>query len=190
MTATATTAIPPEPVRLRPASPEDLPQLLPMLEAAKERLRALGLTQWQSGYPDGETRREDIAIGRGFLLARGEIALTYAAICFGEDESYRSIEGAWLREGPYAAVHRLMTAQPALRGGYALRLLREAEALAVSRGAGSLRADTHRGNLPMRALLARAGFTACGVIRLVHTPEPDPERLAFQKLLEERTSVP
>ena len=185
---TAKTAISPDAARLRPARPEDLPRLLPMLEAAKERLRALGLTQWQSGYPDGETLREDLAAGRGFLLARGEEALTYAAICFGEDESYRSIDGAWLGGGPYAAVHRLMTAPSALRGGYALRLLREAEALAVSVDLDGRRTNKQRGNLPMRALLARAGFTACGVIRLVRTPEPDPERLAFQKLLNERMS--
>lgn len=46
-----------------------------------------------------------------------------------------------------------------------------------------LRADTHRGNAPMRTLLERAGFRLCGVIRLCSSPEPDPERLAYQKIL-------
>ena len=46
-----------------------------------------------------------------------------------------------------------------------------------------LRADTHRGNAPMRALLEGAGFRLCGIIRLCSSPEPDPERLAYQKIL-------
>lgn len=173
-----------ESVRLRPARPDELPRLERMLEDARERLRALGLTQWQSGYPNRETLAGDLAAGRFWVLARdgGEL-LAGGALCFGEEESYREIDGAWLSGGPYATVHRLFTAQEALRGGRALQWLSAAGELCRSRGVFCLRADTHRGNAPMRALLGRAGFRLCGVIRLADSPEPDPERLAYQKNL-------
>ena len=182
-TAISTGAERPVP-ELRPARGNELPQLERMLEDARERLRALGLTQWQSGYPNLETLAADVAAQRMLVLARDDGALLAAgALCFGEDESYREIDGSWLSDAPYATVHRLFTARDTLRCGCARRWLCAAETLCLSHGVHSLRADTHRGNAPMRALLERGGFRLCGVIRLCSSPEPDPERLAYQKIL-------
>ena len=173
-----------ERLRLRPARGSELPMLARMLEDARLRLRALGLTQWQSGYPNEETLAADLSAGRLLVLARENGApLAAGALCFGEEESYRAIEGAWRGASPYATVHRLFTAREALRGDCAQEWLRQAQALCRARGATCLRADTHRGNAPMRALLETAGFALCGVIRLCGTPEPDPERLAYEKIL-------
>ena len=170
-------------MEFRPARADELSCLCEMLENAKERLRLLGLTQWQSGTPNREMLAADITAGRSFVLAEQGKLLASAAICFGEDESYRDIDGAWPNEEPYAAIHRVFTAQDALRKGCGALLLQNAETLCLGRGVRNLRADTHRGNLPMQALLRRCGFSLCGVIILQNTPEIDPERLAYHKTL-------
>lgn len=63
---------------LRPARENELPQLERMLKDARERLRALGLTQWQSGYPNLETLAADVAAQRMLVLARDDGALLAA----------------------------------------------------------------------------------------------------------------
>lgn len=47
-------------MKIRNAELCDLPYLLEMLENAKASLRALGIDQWQNGYPNENTLREDI----------------------------------------------------------------------------------------------------------------------------------
>ena len=47
-------------MKIRNAELCDLPYLLEMLENAKASLRALGIDQWQNGYPNETTLREDI----------------------------------------------------------------------------------------------------------------------------------
>lgn len=170
-------------MEFRPARPDELPRLCIMLEDARERLRRLGLTQWQSGSPNRAMLAADIAAGRSFVLAEENRLLASAAICFGEDENYREIDGAWLNAEPYAAIHRVFTARDALQKGCATLLLEHIADLCLHRCVHNLRVDTHRGNLPMQALLRRCGFTLCGGIVLRNTPEPDPKRLAYQKIL-------
>ena len=71
-----------ERLRLRPARGSELPMLARMLEDARLRLRALGLTQWQSGYPNGETLAADRSAGRLLVLAReGGAPLAAGALC-------------------------------------------------------------------------------------------------------------
>ena len=58
-------------MEFRPARADELPRLCEMLESAKERLRLLGLTQWQSGIPNGEMLAADIAADApSFLRSR------------------------------------------------------------------------------------------------------------------------
>lgn len=81
-TATSTGVERPAP-DLRPARENELPQLERMLEDARERLRALGLTQWQSGYPNLETLAADVAAQRMLVLAReDDVLLAAGALCW------------------------------------------------------------------------------------------------------------
>ena len=52
---------------------------------------------------------------------------------------------------------------------------------AAQAGCDSARADTHRGNFPMRRLLERNGFIACGECEYESTG--DPVRVAYEKIL-------
>ena len=79
------------------------------------------------------------------------------ALIFGEDPTYRMIEGNWLDDSPYGTIHRVASAEGA-HGIFAAAL---AFALEKSK---HLRIDTHRDNLPMQHLILKHGFQYCGVI--------------------------
>ena len=153
-------------MEFRQARQGDLPQMEHMLQEAKERLRALGIDQWQSGYPNRESLNRDLAAGAAYVLEEQGSLRAMAAILFEEEKTYRRIEGAWKNQEPYMVLHRVCAARDCCRRGYASR-----------------RIDTHRGNAPMRRFLEKLGFQECGVIFLEDPGEPTPERIAYQKIL-------
>ena len=151
-------------MEIRLATKDDIPQLMPLFEAASRGLRQMRVNQWQNGYPQPELIANDIANGVSYLL----------------EPTYNYIEGKWLTdEEAFVVIHR-QTIRPDRRGqrlsdlffGYAEQLCRE-------RGVRSMRIDTHEGNLPMQRAVERYGFVRCGVIYL---DNGDP-RLAYEKPL-------
>ena len=103
-------------MKIRNAELCDLPYLLEMLENAKASLRALGIDQWQNGYPNETTLREDIQnrICRVVIDDENNI-LASAAVYVGDEPTYHEIyNGAWQTENKiYGIVHRIMAAQSA-----------------------------------------------------------------------------
>uniref|UniRef100_UPI0022DEC11A GNAT family N-acetyltransferase n=1 Tax=Eggerthella sinensis TaxID=242230 RepID=UPI0022DEC11A len=71
----------------------------------------------------------------------------------------------------------------ALGKGAATALLARSEDLARANGSASVRIDTHPGNAPMHSLLAKAGYTQCGIIYIAHAEEGTPERIAYERLV-------
>ena len=100
-------------MKIRNAELCDLPYLLEMLENAKASLRALGIDQWQNGYPNETTLREDIQnkICRVVIDDENNI-LASAAVYLGDEPTYHEIyNGAWQTENKiYGIVHRIMAA--------------------------------------------------------------------------------
>ena len=177
-------------MKIRNAELCDLPYLLEMLENAKASLRALGIDQWQGeGYPAREIVVDDVDDGVSYVVedASGHLAAT-CMISFSGEPDYDEIEGAWLTEGSssdpaYAVVHRVAVAADSTGKGAARFMLTNAERIARSGGARSVRVDTHPGNVPMLRLIASCGFTECGIIRIKHAGGLTPERVAFEKLV-------
>ena len=103
-------------MKIRNAELCDLPYLLEMLENAKASLRALGIDQWQNGYPNETTLREDIQnrICRVVIDDENNI-LASAAVYVGDEPTYHEIyNGAWQTENKiYGIVHRIMAANHA-----------------------------------------------------------------------------
>ena len=88
----------------------------------------------------------------------------------GEDPTYEVIQGAWLNDRPYCAVHRV-----ASRGevpGVATQILTWCLEFC-----GNVRIDTHDDNLPMQRVLEKNGFVHCGRIWI----EDGSPRIAYQK---------
>lgn len=165
---------------LRPMEEADLPQVMRIVAQAQAYLAAQGIDQWQNGYPDEAAFRSDIRRGNGYVLAEGETVQGVCAIVFDGEPTYdRIYEGAWTTPEPYAAIHRVAV-DAALRGtGAADALMQSAERVVREKGFQGIRIDTHRQNVVMQRMLARNGFSLCGVIYL----QDGAERVALEKVL-------
>ncbi|OXN00769.1 GNAT family N-acetyltransferase [Bifidobacterium vansinderenii] len=160
-------------------------------------------TQWADRFPLDSTVRNDIEEGRARLLvdhagadgadtvaghgaidgediyagtdapAGAERILAVFVLCPGPDPSYATIDGAWLDDDDYMAVHRVAASGLGPHAG------RDCLDWAVAHY-GNVRMDTHRNNRAMQHVMESSGFTRCGVIELVNR-EGDAERLAYQR---------
>lgn len=160
------------------ACTEDVERILSIIAQAQARMRAAGSAQWQDGYPAREHILADIARGYGRVLLHSGSVAVYGAVVFDGEPAYRELEGAWLTDGPYVAVHRLAVADETLGRGLATRFMLATEALARSRDVGSFRVDTNFDNRRMLRLLAKLGFVRCGEVLYRGAP-----RIAFEKIL-------
>lgn len=114
---------------------------------------------------------------------------------FAGDAIYDEIErGAWLtssrsHNARYAAVHRVAVAANYRGKGAASAIMTFAEEIARTRGAESVRIDTHPGNIPMQNLCAKMGYTKCGIVHLQESEGAIDERIAYEKLVSKSALV-
>ncbi|KAA8831029.1 N-acetyltransferase [Bifidobacterium tissieri] len=175
---------------VRVATMADFPAIQAMYARARVLMAANGNpTQWADRFPLESTVHTDIEEGRTRLLVDhagtcgdgerddGECGterlLAVFVLCPGPDPSYARIDGAWLDDDDYMAVHRVAASGLAGHAG------RDCLNWAVKQY-GNVRMDTHRNNHGMQHVLESCGFTRCGVIELVQR-EGDAERLAYQR---------
>lgn len=159
------------------AIPEQIPEILRVLEAARLFMRQNGNpTQWQDGYPPQSAIEEDIRNGVGYVISETkepEHISAYFALMDGPDPTYLKIyEGTWHHDKPYGVIHRLAS-DGSFRG-----IAEAAFSFAASRY-GYLRIDTHQDNSTLQQLLRKHEFSYCGIIYLSNGSP----RLAFDKLL-------
>ncbi len=163
----------------RIATTQDLDRIMQIIRQAQARMKANGQAQWQNGYPATADIERDIERGYGYLLTENAHAIAYGAIVFDGEPAYDAIDGAWLADCPYVALHRLAVADEALHRGVATQFMRNTETLARERGIRSFRVDTNFDNRYMLALVKGLGFVFCGEIDYCNG-----HRLAFEKLLD------
>ena len=77
-------------------------------------------------------------------------------------DKYEKIDGKWLNDGAYLAVHTVAVGAKFRGMGVAKFIFANAFAMAGEGGMASVRVDTHQRNAPMRALLSSLGFVCCG----------------------------
>ena len=153
-------------MRVRPATEADLEAVLLIYEGARRFMAQSGNPgQWGTRYPSRETVEADIAGERCYVCE--EEGRLYAAfvLVFGEDPTYRVIDGAWKNDRPYATLHRVASS------GKKRGMVDVIVKWAFSRHP-NLRGDTHERNLPMRR-----AFERCGTIWV----EDGTPRIAYQK---------
>lgn len=158
---------------IRKARLSDWEDLLEIYARARQFMKDTGNpNQWRDTNPTNDTILRDIALGHAHVCEiDGRIQCVFAFLP-GEDPTYRVIQGAWLSDAPYCAVHRV-----ASRGevpGIASQCLQWCLAQC-----GNVRIDTHDDNRPMQRVLEKNGFTYCGRIRL----ENGDPRIAYQKII-------
>ena len=167
---------------IREAKYTDIDALLAIFNEARRTIAELGIDQWQNGYPNREVIEQDIENGEGYVLELdGEVVAAFAMLK-GEEPTYSQIyDGSWLsgEKDAYTAIHRFAIT-PACRGiGIAKDILDFAACQSLSTGKGSLRIDTHEGNVVMRRMLEKNGFLHVGRIYL----ESGDARVAYEKIL-------
>ncbi len=161
---------------------KDTDRLMELFGKASATMALLGIDQWQDGYPSRELIEGDIAEGRSYVvLCGGKIIGTTVLLADGEPDYEKIYDGKWLTDGKgYLTIHRI-TVDPEARGtGAASAIFAYAKKVAKERGLGSVRVDTHRGNIPMRRSLEKNGFIHCGSIYLRANGR---HRVAYEKVL-------
>jgi len=153
---------------IRKSGAGDIDEILLIYSDARRFMRDNGNpAQWKDGYPPREMIEHDIKTGKSYLCAGDNGAAAVFRFDTGRDPDYEVIDGAWLNSAPYGVVHRIASRQKGA-GEFCLRW--------CLGQCGNIRIDTHKDNIPMRCLLAKLGFTYCGIIRVLNGTE---ERMAF-----------
>lgn len=163
---------------LRKAQIAEAPVIWEILQQAIEQRRRDGSDQWQQGYPNLQTVHDDIANGNGYVLTEDDNIIAYAALLFGIEPAYNEIDGKWLTDGDYVAVHRVAVSDAVKGKGIATILFRMIEDLCVEQKVYSIKVDTNFDNVPMLKILDRLHYTYCGEIFFGGAA-----RKAFEKLL-------
>lgn len=156
----------------------EVPVIWNILQDAIEQRKRDGSAQWQDGYPNELTVRDDIENGYGYLLVENDQVLAYAAIIFDKEPAYDGIEGQWLTNDDYVVVHRVAVSKQAKGKGVATRLFEQIEHLCLGQNVYSIKADTNFDNVPMLKILDRLGYTYCGEVFYRGAP-----RKAYEKVL-------
>lgn len=158
-------------IKIRKSGIEDIPEIMEIIGQAVESLKRRGVDQWQDGYPNEETIKEDIEKSvsyAAYVMEEGrERIVGTAAISFEPEAAYVAIyDGEWQKEAPYVVIHRIATAEDMKGQGVAGSLMDYARRLCRMRGVEWMRIDTHRDNLVMQKFLEKQGFTRRGSITL------------------------
>ena len=172
------------PVDCRPAAEADVEDIMLTIRQARNYLKKHRVDQWQGNYPNESTILEDITRGECYVMTYCDRVAGFFMLTEMPEPTYDTLtDGKWRTEGKYCTLHRNAVMAEYRGSGMAERLMAAAEALARDKGAVALRADTHRHNEPMKALLRRSGFAYRGNITIQAEPGHDDKRQAFEKLL-------
>ena len=170
-------------VNIRKSTKQDIDRIMIILAEARQKMGQLGIDQWQYGYPSREIIKEDVALGMSYAIREsddGEVLGTFFVEDRGEPTYDKIYDGEWLTgDANYIAIHRVALCNAKRGSGIANEMVKFAEEKCKEAGVGSIRIDTHRGNIPMRRFLEKNGFVFCGIIYL-GTGE---ERVAYEKLV-------
>lgn len=165
--------------KLRNATLSEVPEIWVILQAAIQRRKEDGSSQWQFGYPNTEVVKNDITKGVGYVVVDEQDQIgAYLAILKNDEPAYDQIDGKWLSTGDFLVIHRLAVSEKLLGKGLAKKALLLTEELALSQGVYSVKIDTNFDNQPMLAIVEKLGYTYCGEVVL-----DGGARSAFEKLL-------
>ena len=171
-------------MQIRPTNLRDVDRLMPLFDEARGTIAALGIDQWQDGYPSRPVIEEDIMRGRSYVAEcdDGTICGTFVLVDDGEVTYNEIFDGRWLTGDrlDYVAIHRVAVAVARRGSGISTAILDYAATHARALGRASLRIDTHEGNVVMRRMLEKHGFILCGGIRL----QSGAPRVAYERVLD------
>ena len=169
--------------KIRPSTKLDLDEIMCILGEARETIGRLGIDQWQYGYPSRSILKEDMGLGRSYVVEDEDgICAVFSLIDDGEPTYRKIYSGQWLCEDrPYLALHRIAIRVSKRGKGIAGQIIGYIAEKAVRENYTTIRVDTHQGNIPMRKMLEKNGFLYTGIIYLANGEE----RVAYEKPIAE-----
>lgn len=162
-------------MELRKARPQELPEILAIIEGAKVHLREQGINQWQNGYPNLEQLIRDVEEECGYVAVQDDRLFGYFYLGRWEP-LYAQLEGKWQFGEDYAVIHRIAFSADARGKGYSGPVFRMIEDLCRVQGISALRIDTSEANKKMQHILHKNGFVPRGIVLY-----PSGERIGFEK---------
>lgn len=144
--------------KTRLANINDIDIIMSMIEEGRKHIREYHIDQWSNGYPNTDTIKQDLDNNRGYvLLDNGSIIGYYVVLK--HDPCYDYIEGNWIDDSKYVAIHRVVT--NCFNLGLGTILFDE-----LKKQYKHIRVDTHEGNISMNKCLLKNDFKYCGIIYL------------------------
>jgi GNAT superfamily N-acetyltransferase len=151
-------------IKFRQPKAEEFDACWKIVDQARNNMIRLGSTQWTEYYPSREIIMGDFLEGNAFVLEKDGNLLAYGVLAINGEPAYEHIDGKWLSNDEYVAVHRLAVL-PELQGlGVGRVFLQETERYCKSMGIHSIKIDTHRENKNMISLLSQLGYVICGQV--------------------------
>ena len=169
-------------MKLVPATPNDLPDIMSIIRDAQSLLAAQHIDQWQNGYPTESILLKDIMQKECYVLkSKNYESMATAMFSTRGEPTYSKIEGQWKTETKtkYGVIHRMAVDKNHRGRGLAKFIIASCEQWLLDDKITSMRIDTHKDNLMMQHLLKQQGYNYCGIIYL----DNGDKRLAFEKIL-------
>lgn len=182
-------------MNFRKSTFNDVDRILEIIEKAKIELKKLGLDQWQNGYPNREVIENDVKNRISYVLEeisekddksknQSSKKIIGTIVLSPEKEApYSKIEGKWITNDDYIAIHRLAVDSEIKNKGIATKILEFSEEECIKNKILSIKTDTHENNEPMKRFLEKNGFSYCGVIYLDKEPDVGEKRIAYEKII-------
>ena len=165
-------------MEIRQAFPNEVNQIMTIIDSARDQIATYGSNQWQSSYPTADIISEDILLGQGYVsIVEGNI-VAYVAVIDGKEPAYDAIyDGQWLQNNQhYITFHRMAVSNDSMGLGICQTFL---QGLIEGHTGPDFRIDTHEKNEAMKHIVDKLGFIYCGKVRI------EDERLAYQKIKEQ-----
>jgi len=150
-------------VEIRQATLADVGMLMEVLKACISSMRARGIDQWDSVYPDRSTIECDVRSGTAVVATIDRDIVGMAVLSDYQYPEYGQV--SWLYSGRAAVMYRLMVA-PALEGrGIARVLVEVLETRAAQIGYECIRLDAFHENDRAVKFYERADYRRAGQVR-------------------------
>ena len=166
-------------IKLRLATEDDIDSIYEIIEEVKIYLKNEEINQWQNGYPDRNTIKNDVDNKKGHLILVDEKIAGYICIDFDGEPGYEEIVGNWLTNQKYVVIHRMAIKKEFRGNGISYDVFKLVENIAEERGISSIKIDTDVSNKRMQHLLNKLNYTYCGTI----ISTDGGERLAYEKII-------
>lgn len=162
-------------MKIRKADIQDIPEIIKILDSARDFQRRLGFKQWKDGYPSVMNIESDINHGGAKVFLLDNTVVGYAFLAIG-DTAYEALPDIWSFHGCYGVVHRLALSDGSRGRGLSSEVFRLIENEYFSKGVSIIRVDTGERNFIMQKIMSGNGYETKGLQVFTWGP-----RLVYEK---------